>query len=100
MAISWLMVFGGGKAERESGNDIDQLQNPAPARFSLTLTPASTALLGQEGRARGVLEDFPDAIVGLGRAFEVVSSTDLLLHFFTLFAKTGLAGAYIREYVR
>ena len=42
------------------------------------------ALFGKEGRTSGVLEDFSDAFVGFGAAFEVVSGADLLLDFFAL----------------
>ena len=39
---------------------------------------------GQQGSAGRVLEDFADALAGLGGALEVVLGTDLLLHRHTL----------------
>ena len=40
--------------------------------------------LGEEGGAGGVLEDFSDAVVGFGGAFEVLVGADLSSDFFSL----------------
>lgn len=52
--------------------------------FPLTALPTAAVLLAQQCRAGRVLEYLSDAVVGFGRAFEVVSCADLLLHFFAL----------------
>ena len=40
-----------------------------------------------------MLEDFSDAVVGFGRAFEVVPGADLLLDFFALWGWRGLVSS-------
>ncbi len=45
--------------------------------------------LAEQGGAGGVLEDFSDAVVGFGRAFEVVPGADLLFDFFALLFVEG-----------
>lgn len=45
---------------------------------------ALSALAGQQSGASGGLKDLTDAVVGLGRAFEVFVGTDLLANFLTL----------------
>lgn len=41
-------------------------------------------LPGGEGGTSGVLEDFPNTLVGLGRALNVLLGTDLVLDLFCL----------------
>ena len=45
---------------------------------------ALSTLPGQQGRTGGRLKDFTDALVGLGRAFEIFVGTDLLTNFLAL----------------
>ena len=47
-------------------------------------------LLSQEGCACGRLENFADAMVGFGRAFEILVSTDLLADFLALHTNISL----------
>ena len=52
--------------------------------LALPLCSAFAAFLGEESSAGGVLEDFSDAFIGLGAAFEVVAGAYLLLDFVAL----------------
>ena len=45
---------------------------------------ALAALAGQKSSTSGRLEDLTHAVVGLGRAFEILVCTDLLANFLTL----------------
>ena len=45
---------------------------------------AALAGLGEQGGTRGVLEDLPHAVVGLGRALEVLGRADLALDLLAL----------------
>ena len=65
----------------------DCSQNAAASVFPAFLT----ALFREKSGTCGMLENFSDAFVGFGTAFQVVSCTDLLLDFFTLYSSQSAA---------